>query len=66
MPKKKKKAAKKNAASFAMLAGPNPEEAQQFLNVARTMLVGNDGTNEGSKYWRSLARFLRDSCVIHA
>ena len=37
MPKKKKKAAKKNAASFAMLlltlAGPNPEEAPQFLNV---------------------------------
>jgi hypothetical protein len=64
MPKKKKKAAKKNAASFAMLAGPNPEEAQQFLNVARTMLVGNDGTNEGSKYWRD--RLSRDSCVIHA
>ena len=29
--KKKKKAANKSAAPFAMLAGPNPEEAQQFL-----------------------------------
>ena len=54
MPKKKKKkkgGAKAAAPSaFAMLAGSNPEEAEQFLNVARTMLVGNDGTTEGSKW----------------
>ena len=58
MPKKKKKKGKANngvsaseseTSGFAMLAGSSPEDAEKFLEVARSMLIGSDGTTESMR-----------------
>lgn len=58
MPKKKKKKGKANGGAstsetetsgFAMLAGSSPEDAEKFLEVARSMLIGSDGTAESMR-----------------